>query len=83
MFSVVNPTHILQCARAHDCTRSHLLSVNENLGCVCVEKVVGSSLKTESLGKNIPLTFSILHTGMGQAALLVAVLRYPTTLRWG
>ena len=29
-FSVVNSTHILQCARAHDCIGYHLLSVNEN-----------------------------------------------------
>ena len=41
---VVHPTHILQCARAHDCTDFHLLSVNENL-CLSggVEKVVGWS----------------------------------------
>ena len=42
--SVVNITHILQYARAHDCIGYHWLSVNENLCLIDgVEKVVGWS----------------------------------------
>ena len=33
--SVVNATHILQCARAHDCIEYHWLSVNEYLCWLC------------------------------------------------
>ena len=42
--SVVDATHILQCARAHDCIGHHWLYVNENLCLIdSVEKVVGRS----------------------------------------
>ena len=39
---LVNATHILRCARVHDCIGYHRLSVNENLRLIDgVEKVVG------------------------------------------
>ena len=42
--SVINATHILQCARAHDCIGYHWLSVKENLCLIDgVGKVVGRS----------------------------------------